>query len=60
MFEPRSVEVHGNVAPGFELVRKEFQKNFELGEELSAQLCIVYKGEIVSIVEFSTLLQGVP
>ena len=48
MFEPRSVEVHGNVAPGFELVRKEFQKNFELGEELSAQLCIVYKGEIVS------------
>jgi len=47
MFEPRSVEVHGNVAPGFELVRKEFQKNFELGEELSAQLCIVYKGEII-------------
>merc|ERR1712227_261264 len=47
MFERKSVEIHGTVVPGFELVKEEFQKNFELGEELSAQLCIVHKGDII-------------
>ena len=57
MFERKSVEIHGTVVPGFELVKEEFQKNFELGEELSAQLCIVYKGDIVSILILFVLVR---
>ena len=38
MFEPREVEVQGEVAAGLEGVREAFQQHFHRGEELSAQV----------------------
>jgi CubicO group peptidase (beta-lactamase class C family) len=43
----RSVPVHGFVAPGFELVREEFLRNFEERGELGAACAIYCQGERV-------------
>ena len=48
MFQKQEIKVSGTCLQKFEPVKEAFQENFNLGEELSAQLCIVYKGKIVS------------
>ncbi len=42
-----AVPVHGTVAPGFELVRDEFIKNFSERKEVGAACAVYYKGEKV-------------
>ena len=41
------VQVQGTVAPGFEAVREEFQRNFTERKELGAACAVYYKGEKV-------------
>ena len=48
MFKKQSIDIQGTVAKGFEGVQEAFQENFNNGDELSAQVCVVKKGEIVS------------
>lgn len=38
-------EIHGEVAPGFELVREEFERNFSERDELGAACCAYVGGE---------------
>ena len=47
MFSKRPFKVNGFTEEGFEDVRKAFEENFELGNELSAQLCVVQRGKVV-------------
>jgi len=49
MFQKQEIKVSGTCLQKFEPVKEAFQENFNLGEELSAQLCIVYRGKIVSL-----------
>jgi CubicO group peptidase (beta-lactamase class C family) len=44
---PSSVEIHGFVSPGFEVVRDVFAENFELRREVGAACCVYHKGEKV-------------
>jgi CubicO group peptidase (beta-lactamase class C family) len=39
--------IHGFVAPGFELVKEKFIENFETKNELGASICVYQKGEKV-------------
>ena len=48
MFTQRPFKVDGWTEKEYEDVKKAFIENFELGDELSAQLCVVYKGKVVS------------
>lgn len=43
--EPRSIRVHGRVAPGFEAVRDVFKRNFTHGIEVGAGLTIRQRGK---------------
>ena len=47
MFKKKSVKIHGAVADGFESVKDAFETGFIRGEELSAQVCVMVKGEVV-------------
>ena len=47
MFTPHDTSVGGTVAPGLERVKEVFQRNFRSGDEISAQLCVVHRGDIV-------------
>ena len=47
MFQEQNIAVSGSVAPGFERVKQVFEKHFQSGDEVSAQLCVVHKGDIV-------------
>ena len=42
-----SREVYGDVAPGYERVKEAFRKNFNLGREQNAQLCVYVEGQKV-------------
>lgn len=48
MFKKQNIDVQGTFTKGFEGVKEAFQENFNNGDELSAQVCVVKKGEIVS------------
>ena len=48
MFTPHDTSVGGTVAPGLERVKEVFQRNFRSGDEISAQLCVVHRGDIVT------------
>ena len=48
MFTPQNVNVLGKVDPGFEHVKEVFKQNFDKGDEISAQLCVVKSGKIVN------------
>ena len=50
MFKKQSVDIGGTTDPGFENVKKVFEENFVNGNEISAQLCIVKNGKIVSTI----------
>ena len=50
MFKKQSVDIGGATDPGFENVKKVFEENFVNGNEISAQLCIVKNGKIVSTI----------
>jgi len=47
MFTPRNIDVLGKVDPGFEHVKEVFKQNFDKGDEISAQLCVVKSGKII-------------
>lgn len=47
MFSKRNVSVKGALELQFEPVREAFQDNFNNGEEVSAQVCVVQHGKIV-------------
>ncbi len=44
---PNRVDVHGNIAPGFEAVRDVFAENFTRRHELGGACCVYYRGEKV-------------
>lgn len=45
--EATSIPIHGDVAPGFEEVRREFEKNFAERGELGAACAVYREGENV-------------
>jgi len=47
MFKPQNIDVFGKVDPGFEYVKEVFKQNFDKGDEVSAQLCVVKSGKMV-------------
>ena len=47
MFTRRQVTLKGFVEDRFEAVREAFQENFNRGEEVSAQVCVVQDGKVV-------------
>ena len=49
MFKKLNVPIGGIAEPEFGKVKDVFQENFTNGNEISAQLCIVKQGKIVSI-----------
>ena len=40
----KKYEIFGDVSPGYEAVRDEFEKNFEAGKEDKCQCCVYVKG----------------
>ena len=48
MFKQKTVDIGGSTDPEFESVKKVFETNFVNGNEISAQLCVVKNGKIVS------------
>lgn len=42
-----TTEIHGTVAPGFELVRTAFESNWQLQNEVGASVCVTVGGETV-------------
>ena len=57
MFTPHDTSVGGTVAPGLERVKEVFQRNFRSGDEISAQLCVVHRGEIVIVTNLKQAMQ---
>ena len=53
MFSAKGVKVEGFVSHGFEGVKNVFEKNFNDGDELSAQVCVYHRGEKVFKNDFS-------
>lgn len=47
MSNPRQIQVHGTVAPGFEPVRDLYELKMKSLQEQSTQLCVYHKGERV-------------
>ena len=47
MFKKIDVDVKGQVESEYNSVKDAFHQNFQLGEEISAQLCVVKGGKIV-------------
>ncbi len=41
------VQVHGEVAPGFEPVRAAFVENFQRRDEIGAAVCVTHRGRVV-------------
>ena len=48
MFQKKlTCKIDGELKDGFEAVKAAFEESFLNGDELSAQLCVVEKGEVV-------------
>src|SRR5690349_20947767 len=47
MVAVQSIQINGTVAPGFEIVRDEFERNFTLRGELGAACAVYHKGKKV-------------
>ena len=56
MFQDQNITVTGSVAPGFERVKQVFKKHFQSWDEVSAQLCVAHKGDIVRRHSVLTLI----
>ena len=53
----RPYSIGGDVKPGFELVREEFEKGFKLGLERDAQICVYVGTEVVVDLWGTTTVQ---
>ena len=47
MFKEIEVNIEGQADSDYYCVKEAFQQNFRLGEEISAQLCVVHRDKIV-------------
>ena len=48
MFKKNEINIEGQVDSEYHSVKEAFRRNFQLGEEISAQLCVVHRNNIVA------------